>query len=94
MELPVAKTIEKVGIPALRDATGLPFSTLFRWQQNDNIPGQGTNKRLKRELFESAAKVIAEEKGIDLPPLRKPKEVARKREMILAANKVDQGAAR
>jgi hypothetical protein len=57
-EIPVRATIKELGLSAVADATGLPVSTIFRWKEQDRIPGGGAAHQIRRDLFEKAVKEL------------------------------------
>lgn len=41
MNYPVRETINEIGPAALATVSGIPVRTLYRWAENDKVPGKG-----------------------------------------------------
>jgi hypothetical protein len=59
MAFPVAQTIKRIGFTKLHRASGIPLRTLFRWAEEDALPGRSDSARdaRRRQLEEAIAKV-------------------------------------
>jgi len=56
----VANLIKKHGISRVAKASGYPVSTVFRWYQQDKIPGVGKSREVReRELAAAFAALDA-----------------------------------
>ena len=55
MTLPVHDTIKELTPTAVAREMGLPISTVFRWMNEDRIPGRGAAHDWRVERFEEAA---------------------------------------
>ncbi len=72
MSIPVQSTIAELTPTAVARAMGFPISTVFRWMNEDRIPGRGTAHKMRREKFEEAAKRLK----ADQAKPSKPRKVA------------------
>lgn len=63
-KMKVAKLIKTHGISRVARASGFPVSTIFRWYQQDKVPGTGRAKELReRELAAAFAALDAVKPG-------------------------------
>lgn len=68
MDIAVKELIQEVGVETLRRITGIPKRTLYRWQANDSIPGNGPRREWTVKQFQEAvAKARAEKKRKSAP---------------------------
>ncbi len=58
MTISVAETIKGAGVKELHEATGIPVRTLYRWAENDEIPGSGGVKDFRLKVLTDAAKKL------------------------------------
>jgi hypothetical protein len=74
MAFPVAQTIRRIGFTKLHKASGIPLRTLFRWAEEDALPGKSQSARdaRRRQLEDAIAKISGEE----MPSPRKRRAAA------------------
>lgn len=59
-KMKVAKLIKEHGISRVARASGYPVSTIFRWYQQNKVPGTGKSRELReRELIAAFAALDA-----------------------------------
>ncbi len=58
MDLEVATTIKELGVAKVAAAANIPFSTVYRWMQEDRIPGQGTKNDWRVQQFVRAVEKV------------------------------------
>lgn len=58
MDLPIATTIKELGVAKVAAAANIPFSTVYRWMQEDRIPGQGTKNDWRVQQFVRAVEKL------------------------------------
>lgn len=58
MTLPIQATIKELTPTAVAREMGLPISTVFRWMNEDRIPGRGPAHQWRVERFEQAVRNI------------------------------------
>lgn len=61
MELSVRKTIKEFGLSPLANASGIPYSTLYRWRELDKIPGKGPQHAWRVNEFVRAVEKLRAE---------------------------------
>lgn len=74
MTLPIHDTIKKLTPTLVAREMGLPISTVFRWMNEDRIPGRGPAHQWRVERFEEAVNKI--KASLKDAPRRQPRKKA------------------
>lgn len=62
-KLPVAATLKDINLKELALASGIPYRTLYRWREDDRVPGRETTQRLRFDHLKASADKLRAEKA-------------------------------
>lgn len=65
MSIAVRATIKDIGPARLARAAGFPLSTVFRWMQEDRIPGRGAAHDMRLQKFTEVVNAIRQDQSVD-----------------------------
>ena len=71
MDIAVTELIKEVGVENLRRVSGIPVRTLYRWQEQNKIPGTGVRHELTVKHFQEAVAKARAEKRKPAPKRRR-----------------------
>ena len=67
MTLSIKETIEELGVAELSKASGIPYSTIYRWAEQDKVPGAGTRHDWRMQQLMRAVEKVRADKAAQQP---------------------------